>query len=257
MESDGAMMFSLQGRVALVTGSARGLGAAIAACLARQGADVVVSDVPGADLEPTAVAVRSHGVSASCFALDVTKTHAIATTITDIERNAGPIDILVNNAGINIPASGLEVTEENWDRQFSVNVKGAFFATQAVATGMAARGHGRVIFISSQSGLVGIPGQPAYCATKGAVIQLARTLAVEWAEKGITVNAVAPTFVETAMTRRRLEDPEYRRFVMDHLPGGRLAAPEEVGAAVAYLAGDQAAMVNGTVLAVDGGWTAW
>jgi 2-deoxy-D-gluconate 3-dehydrogenase len=121
---------------------------------------------------------------------------------------------------------------------------------------MLSRGWGRIIFIASQSGLVGIPGQPVYCSSKGAVIQLARSLGVEWARHGITVNAVAPTFVETNLTRERLQNPEFLRFVLDRIPAGKLAAAEDVAAAVVYLASEEARMVNGAVLCVDGGWTA-
>ena len=116
---------------------------------------------------------------------------------------------------------------------------------------------GRIIWISSQSGLVGIPGQPVYCSTKGAVIQLVRTLGVEWARSGITVNSVAPTFVETNLTRRRLQQPEFRAFVLNKIPAGKLAEVGHVAAAAAYLASDEAAMVNCHTLCVDGGWTAW
>ena len=250
-------MFRLDGKVALVTGAARGLGAAIAAGLARAGADVAVSDKPGVDLAETAGAVEAAGRRALRLAIDVRDLAQIRSGVDAGERELGRIDILVNNAGINVPAPGLEVTEDTWDDQFDTNAKGGFFVAQAAAPGMIERGWGRVVFIASQSGLVGIPGQPAYCASKGAVIQLARTLGVEWARHGVTVNAVAPTFVETALTRRRLEDPEYRDFVLGKIPAGRLATPEDVAAAVVYLASDEAGMVNASVLCVDGGWTAW
>jgi len=121
---------------------------------------------------------------------------------------------------------------------------------------MIAQGWGRIVFISSQSGLVGIPGQPVYCSSKGAVIQLVRTLGLEWAAHGITVNAIAPTFVETDLTRKRLADPEFRSYVLGNIATGRLAQPAEIAAATVYLASEEAAMVNGAVLPVDGGWTA-
>ena len=173
------------------------------------------------------------------------------------EKQLGAIDILVNNAGINRPAPGLEVTEELWDDHFDTNVRGGFFVAQAAAPGMIARGWGRVVFISSQSGLVGIPGQPVYCSSKGAIIQLVRTLGLEWARHGVTVNAVAPTFVETNLTRKRLGNPEFLKFVLGKIPCGKLATPVQVAAAVVYLASPEAAMVNCDTLRVDGGWTAW
>ena len=170
---------------------------------------------------------------------------------------SGHIDILVNNAGINRPSPGLEITEAEWVDHFDTNVKGGFLVAQKVAPSMIAKGWGRVIWISSQSGLVGIPGQPAYCSTKGAVIQLVRTLGLEWAKFGITVNSVAPTFVETDLTRRRLHNPDFLRFVLGKIPAGKLATSEDVATAVAFLASEQAGMINCHTLAVDGGWTAW
>ena len=128
---------------------------------------------------------------------------------------------------------------------------------QAVAHSMIEKRWGRIIFISSQSGLVGIPGQPIYCSSKGAVIQLVRTLGVEWSKYGITVNSVAPTFIETNLTRKRLQNPAFLKFVLGKIPAGKLATPEDVGAAVVYLASEEAGMVNCTTLSVDGGWTAW
>jgi 2-deoxy-D-gluconate 3-dehydrogenase len=177
--------------------------------------------------------------------------------VSEIERSFGQIDILVNNAGINRPAPTDRTTVEEWDDHFNTNVRGDFFLAQAVSSGMRARGWGRIIFISSQSGLVGIPGQPVYCATKGAVIQLVRALGLEWAKKGITVNSIAPTFVETNLTRQRLSEPSFRNFVLGKIPKGTLAEPEHIGAAAAYLASEEAAMVNCETHCVDGGWTAW
>ena len=143
------------------------------------------------------------------------------------------------------------------DDHFNTNVRGGFFCAQAVAPKMIERGFGRVVFISSQSGLIGIPGQPVYCASKGAIINLVRTLGVEWAKHGITVNSVAPTFVETNPTRARLQQPDFRAFVLGKIPKGELATPEDIAHAVVYLASDEAGMVNCATLPVDGGWTAW
>jgi 2-deoxy-D-gluconate 3-dehydrogenase len=249
-------MFRLDGKAALVTGAAGGFGTAISIALARQGADVALSDRPGVSLDETAAKVAAHGHRVAKLAIDICDLGQIRSGVAAAERELGRIDILVNNAGINRPAAGLEVTEENWDAVFDTNVKGQFFVAQAVARPMIARGWGRIIFLSSQSGIVAIAGQPVYCASKAAVILLAKTLAVEWAKHGVTVNAVAPTFVETGLTRARLANAAFRKSVIDRIPAGRLAMPEDVAAAVAYLASEEAGMVTGTVLSVDGGWTA-
>ncbi len=250
-------MFRLDGKVGLVTGAATGLGRAISVALAEQGADVAVSDRPGASLDETAEKAGAHGHKVFKAEIDVRDLKQITDGVAAAEKAFGRVDILVNNAGINRPTPGLEVTEEIWRDHFDTNVRGGFFMAQAVAPGMIERGWGRIIFISSQSGLIGIPGQPVYCSSKGAVIQLVRTLGVEWAGHGITVNSIAPTFVETNLTRKRLEDAEFRRFVLGKIPAGRLATPEQIGAAAVYLASDEAAMVNCATLSVDGGWTAW
>jgi len=250
-------VFDLTGKTALVTGAATGLGAAIAAALARAGADLVVTDRPGVDLEPTARTVVEAGRRVERVPLDVRDLRQIQSGVAAARRAFGRIDILVNNAGINRPAPALEVSPENWDDHFATNVRGGFFLAQAVVPDMIAAGWGRVLFLSSQSGLIGIPGQPVYCSSKGAVVQLVRTLGVEWARHGITVNSIAPTFIETDLTRERLRNPGFRGFVEGKIPCGRLALPEHVAAAAVYLASPEAAMVNASTHTVDGGWTAW
>ncbi len=246
-------MFELLSKVALVTGAATGIGQSIAIALARAGADVVNLE----RLAETEEAIRSHGRDALQLSVDVREPNEITTAVTRAEEHFGKIDILVNNAGINRPARGLDVTLDNWDDHFNTNVRGGFLFAQKIAPGMIERKWGRIIFISSQSGLIGIPGQPVYCATKGAVIQLVRTLGVEWAKHGITVNSIAPTFVETNLTRARLQNPEFRGFVLGKIPCGELAKPEHIAAAAVYLASEEAAMVNCETHCVDGGWTAW
>jgi len=250
-------MFSLKNKTALVTGAATGIGAAIAIALAHNGADVIVTDKPSEDLDPTATAAGKSGQRIGRVAIDVTDLQQIRDGTATAQKDFGRIDILVNNAGINQPAPGLEVTPENWDLHFATNVRGSFFMAQSLAPAMIAAQWGRMIFISSQSGLIGIPGQPVYCSTKGAVIQLVRTLGVEWAKHGITVNSIAPTFVETNLTRKRLQNPEFRRFVEGKIPCGKLALPEHIAAAAVYLASEEAAFVNCSTQTVDGGWTAW
>jgi NAD(P)-dependent dehydrogenase (short-subunit alcohol dehydrogenase family) len=249
-------MFRLDDKVALVTGAATGVGAAIAVGLARNGAHVAVSDLPGVSLDDTVSKARAFGHRVFAIGMDIRVMSQIEEGIAAVHKEFGGIDILVNNAAVNRPLPALEVTEESWDDHFNTNVKGGFFVTQAVAKLMLLRRSGRIIFIASQSGLIGIPGQPVYCSTKGAVIQLTRALGLEWAKSGIRVNVVAPTFMETDMTRKRLQNPELREFVLSRIPIGKLAVPEDVAAAAVYLASDEADMVNAAVLSVDGGWTA-
>jgi NAD(P)-dependent dehydrogenase (short-subunit alcohol dehydrogenase family) len=250
-------MFDLTGKVALVTGAATGLGKAIAIALAESGADVVITDRILERLKETESAIQSMGRRVCLLSIDVRNIDQIKSGVAMAETSLGGIDILVNNAGINRPTEGLEVDLENWEDHFQTNVRGGFFMAKAVASGMIQKKWGRIIFISSQSGLIGIPGQPVYCATKGAVIQLVRTLGVEWARHGITVNSIAPTFVETNLTRQRLQDPKFREFVLGKIPCGQLAMPEHIAAAAVYLASNEAAMVNCETHRVDGGWTAW
>ncbi|MCC7351978.1 MAG: SDR family oxidoreductase [Phycisphaerales bacterium] len=252
-------IFQLNDKLALVTGAATGLGQAIALTLARQGATLVLTDKPDASsgLAETAELIRRAGGTSTSVPIDVRDLKQIENATGELLNRVGRVDILVNNAGINRPKAALEVDVENWDDHYHTNVRGGFFMAQKVAPAMISAGHGRIIFISSQSGLIGIPGQPVYCSTKGAVIQLVRTLGVEWAKFGITVNSVAPTFVETNLTRQRLKNPEFLKFVLGKIPAGKLATPEQVASAVAFLASDEAAMVNCHTLCVDGGWTAW
>jgi 2-deoxy-D-gluconate 3-dehydrogenase len=250
-------MFRLDGKIALITGAATGIGQAIALALASSGADIVITDRRLDALAETQSLILKYGHRVFKIAVDVRDQDSIRLGVTTVEESFGPIDILVNNAGINRPAPAQRVTIEEWDDHFNTNVRGGFFLAQAVGEGMRKRRWGRIIFISSQSGLVGIPGQPVYCATKGAVIQLVRSLGLEWAKDGITVNSIAPTFVETNLTRTRLSDPVFRSFVLGKIPKGVLAEPEQIGAAAVYLASEEAAMVNCETHRVDGGWTAW
>ena len=250
-------MFDLDAKTALVTGSATGLGQAIAVALARRGVDVAMSDMTIEALAETEALIEPFSRRVFKIAIDVRDLTQVREGVVAVEAALGRIDILVNNAGINRPMTGLAVTAQNWEDHFNTNVRGGFFMAQAVAPGMIERKWGRIIFISSQSGLIGIPGQPVYCATKGAIIQLVRTLGLEWAKYSITVNSVAPTFVETNLTRERLRQPDFRQFVLGKIPCGALALPEHISAAVVYLASEEAAMVNCETHLVDGGWTAW
>ena len=250
-------MFSLSDRTSFVTGAATGIGQAIALRLAEAGSSLIVSDKPGISLDETIALCLNYKVHVSSVELDVRETAQITEVFDQLKEQGVRIDILVNNAGINRPTKALEVDVDNWNDHVNTNVRGGFFCAKAVASGMMSRFFGRIIFVSSQSGLIGIPCQPVYCATKGALVNLVRALGVEWAKYGITVNTVAPTFIETNLTRKRLQNPEFRSYVLGKIPKGELSVPDDVAHAVVYLASDEAAMVNCHTLSVDGGWTAW
>ena len=242
----------------LVTGAGSGLGRTFALALAAAGSDVALTELPGKEDAAAEVAglIRNTGQHAHTVPLDVTKVAMIESAVESIERDIGPIDVLVNNAGINIPQPCLEVTEEAWDKVLDINLKGVFFTAQRVARRMAERRRGKIINIASQNGVVGYFKRAAYCASKGGVVNLTRLLAIELAPYNIQVNAVAPTFVMTAMTEAMFRDEPFRADVVGRIPLGRLATPEEVAGAVVFLASPAADMITGHTLLVDGGWTA-
>ncbi len=256
MNSDHLPSFSLAGRVAVVTGAGKGIGRGIVDALAAAGATVAITAHSFADANAAAAAVVGEGGVASAHALDVRDSASIASTFNEIVAQHSRIDVLVANAGLGANHPALEVTEHDWDDMMAVNAKGLFFTAQAAGRVMLAQGSGRIVAISSQASLVGIRDHAVYCASKGAVNQLVRVLALEWGALGVTVNAVAPTFIYTPGTAERLDDPEYRRAVVDRIPIGRVGTIADVAGAVVYLASDAGAMVNGTILTVDGGWTA-
>lgn len=251
------VQFELAGQVALVTGSSRNLGAAFAKALAEAGADVALVARDEQGLAETAAEVRALGRKAATFTADILDTRLLPDLVAQVEAALGPVDILINNAGGNIPAPFMEVTEEAYDRIMDLNLKSLFFLSQVVARGMTERGQGRIVNISSQLGVVGMAGRSAYSAAKGGVNALTRTMAIELAPHGITVNAVAPTYIETSPVKKLLENPEFRADVLRRLPIGRVGQPHEVTGAVLFLCTREAGLITGHTLLVDGGYTAW
>jgi NAD(P)-dependent dehydrogenase (short-subunit alcohol dehydrogenase family) len=248
--------FRLDEQVALVTGASMGLGYGIAKALANAGARVVVAARNVAALEELAAEIGEEGGEALPLPLDLRDVGQIDAAFNQARDRFGRLDILVNNAGLGANQPALAVTEADWDEMMAVNLKGLFFCCQAAGKLMLAQGHGRIVNMSSQASVVGIRDHAVYCATKGGVNQLTRVLALEWSAQGVTVNAIAPTFIYTPGTAGRLDNPEYLGGVLARLPIGRVGTISDVAAAVIYLASPAGALVTGTVLLVDGGWTA-
>ena len=250
--------FRLDGQIAFVTGATGGLGAAIVVALARAGADVALADLSSrqaaADvLVADIAALGRRGVS---IPIDVTSVASIEAAVSTAEDHLGPIGVAVANAGVNIRKPGLDLTESEWDSVLDINLKGVFFTCQAIGRRMVPRGHGSIVALASQHGVVATPRSPAYSAAKAGVVNVVRSLAVDWAPGGVRVNAVGPTFVETDLTREYLSDAAVRADIVGRIPLGRLGTPQEVAHAVVYLASPAASLVTGSCLMTDGGWTA-
>jgi NAD(P)-dependent dehydrogenase (short-subunit alcohol dehydrogenase family) len=245
---------ALAGRRVMVTGAGAGIGREVALRAAQDGADVIAFSLDG-DLETLGAAVRALGRRYVSRIGDVTKPEDVAAIVELGERELGGIDVLVNSAGIAIIEPALETKLSSWRRTLDVNVTGSFLCAQAVAPGMIARKFGRIINISSQAGIIALPGHVAYMASKAAINGITQVLALEWGPFGITTNAVAPTVVNTELGKAVWSDPAKGDPMRAMIPVGRFAEPSEVAAAVMYLASDGAAMVNGHVLRIDGGAT--
>jgi NAD(P)-dependent dehydrogenase (short-subunit alcohol dehydrogenase family) len=250
-------LFDLTGKVAMVTGSTRGLGEVTAKALAKAGADVAVCGRNRADLDRVSAAIKELGRDSSGFAVDVTLKDKVHEGVEQILKHFGRVDILVNNAGVNYRVPVLEFPEEAWDLVINTNLKGYFLVAQAVVPQMLERGYGKVINMSSIFGMTPLPSQLAYASSKGGVDQLTKVMALEWAKQGVRVNAIGPTYFETELVAEIRNDPERFNFINERTPMGRWGQPPELEGIVIFLASPASDFITGQTIYIDGGWTVW
>lgn len=249
-------LFGLEGKIALVTGSARGLGFTIAQGMARAGATIIINDVVEDRIKEAEKAFRDQGLNAFGALFDITDAAAVATHLTELERDVGPIDILFNNAGIQIRHPLEEFPEEEWERIIRVNLTGVFLVSKYAAKGMIQRRHGKIIHMCSMQSELGRPTITPYAASKGGVKMLVRGMATEWGKHNIQVNGIGPGYFITEMTRALVEDEKFNSWLCGRTPANRWGDPSELVGAAIFLASKASDYVNGHVLYVDGGMLA-
>ncbi|HYG77150.1 MAG TPA: glucose 1-dehydrogenase [Planctomycetota bacterium] len=250
-------LFKLSGRRALITGGAKGLGKVMATALAQAGADIVIVSRTESECRAAAEEIASEtGRKAIYVAADVCKSSDVSRMIAEAEKGLGPIDILINNAGINIRGASHELAESDWDAVIDVNLKAPFLVSRALGPKMCDRGWGRIINMGSILSVIAISGRAPYASAKAGLLNLTKVLALEWATKGVTVNALCPGPFATDMNKSLLSDPvKYKAFI-EKLPVGRWGELHEITGAALFLASDASSFVTGSALFVDGGWTA-
>jgi NAD(P)-dependent dehydrogenase (short-subunit alcohol dehydrogenase family) len=248
--------FSVRGKIALVTGSARGIGRECALTLAAAGADIAIGLKNIQRDEGLEEEIQDLGRKSYRVQLDMRNMKQIGAAADLVMKEFGRIDILVNNAGIAPANLAADVTETDYDDTVNVNLKGTFFLSQAIGRQMIKQRSGRIINLGSQAGFIALPSESIYCMTKAAISHLTKCLAVEWGPYNINVNAVAPTFIHTPGTEKWLMNEEFRKDVLSNIVLGRIGEPSDVAAAVLYLASPASQLITGTTLLIDGGWTA-
>jgi len=246
----------LKNKVAIVTGSRRGIGKEIALALAKAGANVVVSDINLDDCNKVVEEIKAIGKKGLAVKADVSNPEDVSQMINLTTEKFGKVDILVNNAGIYMQKSLTDLTEQDFDRVLDINLKGVFLCSKAAVPEMIKQGKGKIINITSIAGQVGFANSSAYCASKGAIINMTRELALELAQYKINVNAIGPGVIETDMTKELLKDKATRETLLANIPLSRIGKPEDIANAALFLASDNSDYITGITLFVDGGWIA-
>ncbi|WCK56393.1 glucose 1-dehydrogenase [Aneurinibacillus sp. Ricciae_BoGa-3] len=246
----------IKGQKVIVTGGSKGIGKDIAVSFARLGADVLITGRDESSLVSAVDELTRLNPNCSYLVADMQRVQSVQEMVDEAFSRLGGLDIVVNNAGINIAKPAMDVTEEDWDRIIDTNLKGTFFCSQRAGKYMIPHKRGKIINIVSQMAFVGYVKRSAYCSSKGGAVQLTKALAIEWAPHNIKVNAVAPTFIETELTKSMFSDESFYEDVLRRIPLGKLAQPSDVTGAVLFLSSDLANFVTGETIRVDGGWTA-
>lgn len=246
----------LKDKVAIITGGGSGIGRGIANLFAKEGVKVVVAGRRPEVLEETVETIRQNGGEAFLMQTDVSSYDQVSSLVQKAVTQFGKIDILVNNAGVYLPHDALSASEDEWNKVMSIDLKGVWVCSKAVLPEMLKQGKGKIINIASIAGLIGFEQSAAYCAAKGAIVNLTREMALDYASKQINVNAIAPGIIDTDMTKGFLEDEAAKKSFLEKTPIGRVGTPEDIGYGAVYLASDESDFVTGHTLVIDGGWTA-
>ncbi len=249
--------YNFKDKTVVVTGSSRGLGREIALVFSKAGANLVLASRDSEKLKVVAEEIKSEGGRVLPFSVDVTNKEQVEALMEKACDEFGQIDVLINNAGVIYRVPAAQMSEEEWDDTIAVNLKGTFLCSQAAGKKMIEKRSGKIVSISSEKGLVGFPERSAYCASKGGIVMLTKALAVEWAPYNIQVNAIAPTYIETEMTREILSDPEKYREVISTIPMKQVCKPRDLFGAILLFASEASSLITGQTLPVDGGLTAW